>query len=429
MPSFSHLIQLYFIIITTIALLAATLPALHDSILLYGKLDFPSPASSSSTAPPKSAKKSINRSETKVHDHSTFFAVLGSFKVPKAWFAHFYVFASFWMIYLTLDLLLYTSCSSASISTSPCQISFYLPQFLISSYHSWSFLRLLNLIGIMPTHYLRSSMTSWTPPPEIVIAMFCYWIQVLRRWYESWFVEQSSKEAKLHLGHYFVGISFYAAMAPALWVDAYETWSRSTTTAIAETKTLTRISWMNVNPWCWMGMALFLWASWHQHRCHVILANLRRPESHEWLMGSRNSAGNGTNNNNNFQKYKVPFGDWFEYLVTPHYSAEMVIYFGLYLMVSSATIFTIDLPSLPISLPSLSRSIATDNSRFNSWAAPTMLYAWIWVVVNLGVVARETDQWYRSRFGEGYAGTMVMETNGMRHIVRKRRAILIPFIY
>ncbi|KAI1318311.1 3-oxo-5-alpha-steroid 4-dehydrogenase [Mortierella claussenii] len=100
----------------------------------------------------------------------------------------------------------------------------------------------------------------------------------------------------------------------------------------------------------------------------------------------------------------VPFGDWFEYLVAPHYSAEMIMYLALYLMVSSCG---------------------------KGGQAPTLLVAWVWVVVNLGIVAKETDQWYRTRFGEDYAepaGTPA-RNQGQVHIKRKQRAILVPFVY
>ncbi|KAF8927988.1 hypothetical protein BGZ58_009964, partial [Dissophora ornata] len=103
------------------------------------------------------------------------------------------------------------------------------------------------------------------------------------------------------------------------------------------------------------------------------------------------------------QEYKVPFGDWFEYLVTPHYCAEMVIYFAFYLM-----------------------TLSSESTISSSSSAPTLLVAWIWVVVNLGIIARETSQWYRSRFGEGYVG-MVMTPTGEQK--QRKRAILVPFVY
>ncbi|KAI7832758.1 3-oxo-5-alpha-steroid 4-dehydrogenase-domain-containing protein [Gamsiella multidivaricata] len=376
-PSLSQLIQLYFIIITSTALLAATLPPLRDSILTYGKLDAPSSSPCSSTDTTNISNSSATPRRDTNTDHGRFISVLKTLRVPKTWFGHFYVFATIWFVYLSIDLVQYTSARSWA-----------LPHILVSTYPYWSFLSLLNWLGIMPTGP-SPQISSWTPPAAVLLAMSCYWIHVLRRWYESWFVERPSTGAQIHLGHYLVGISFYAAMAPALWVDAYESWVRvgsgpqwreyDLENTQAELKGLLE-SWR-----CVVGVGLFVWASWHQHRCHVILADLRKPV----VVKTRGSSkAGGAEEAKGSQEYRVPFGDWFEYLVTPHYSAEMVIYFALYLTLSSSS---------------------------SSLSPMTLLFAWVWVVVNLGIVAKETDQWYRSRFGEAYAG--------------QRRAILIPFVY
>ncbi|KAF9170983.1 hypothetical protein BGX21_007274 [Mortierella sp. AD011] len=378
-PSFSQLIQLYFVIITATAFLAATLPFLRDSILSYGKLDYPSSTTNTATATNASPAQKKPLAVTPVADRGRFFAVLKTLKVPKTWFAHFYVFATLWMVYLSLDLLVYSLSSTSPV----LQI---VPSIFISTYSSWSFLTLLNLIGIMPSH---PHSLSWTPPPALLLAMSCYLIQVVRRWYESWFVERPSPQATLHIGHYLIGITFYTAMAPAIWVDTYESWVKST---VLQNQTDQHQSQLPLQTW--IGFALFLWGSLHQYRCHVILANLRKPSSRGASAGVQRQ-----------QEYKVPFGDWFQYLVTPHYSAEMVIYLGLYLMVSSSL-------SLPIS-PTV----------------PTMLYSLVWVIVNLGIVARETDQWYRTRFGNNYTEPKETVAGQQRQPKTARRAILIPFVY
>ncbi|KAF9274657.1 Steroid 5 alpha-reductase 3 [Mortierella alpina] len=225
----------------------------------------------------------------------------------------------------------------------------------------------------------------WIPPPQIQVVLFCYLVQVLRRWYESWFVERPSPRATMHIGHYLVGITFYAAMAPCIWIDAYDSWIRTGEQGNSEPPS----RYWNVR--CAFGLILFIWGSWHQYKCHVILANLRpRPSQ---ATGARADEKREAAK----QEYKVPFGDWFEYMVAPHYTAEMVIYLGFYLMAS---------PKL--------------------FVPSTLLLALIWVVVNLGIVARETDQWYRTRFGDDYAGVVVSST-GQR--TRKRRAVWVPFVY
>jgi len=228
----------------------------------------------------------------------------------------------------------------------------------------------------------------WIPPSETVLVMACYFAQAIRRWYESHFIERPSPKATLHVGHYLVGMTFYSAMAPTVWVDAYEAWATGSTDNSSALSTAGVLQ-------CMVGLVLFLWGSLHQFSCHVILANLRAPTAASTDSGSSSAKTAST-------EYKVPFGDWFQYMVTPHYSAEMVLYFGMYLMASARR------------------------------SAPTMLIAWIWVVINLGIVARETDQWYRTQFGEQYYKQAVdtksrRATGSTRHT--GRRAILVPYIY
>uniref|UniRef100_K7FX70 Polyprenal reductase n=2 Tax=Pelodiscus sinensis TaxID=13735 RepID=K7FX70_PELSI len=67
---------------------------------------------------------------------------------------------------------------------------------------------------------------------------------------------------------------------------------------------------------CWyhtLGIMMYIWASVHQYRCHVILANLRKNKSGKIVNLSHN----------------VPFGDWFERVSCPHYFAELLIYISM----------------------------------------------------------------------------------------------------
>ncbi|KAF9432952.1 hypothetical protein BGZ76_010104 [Entomortierella beljakovae] len=380
-PSFTQLVQLYFIIITTAAILVATLPFFRDSLLSYGKLDYPT------TSPDKDTTKNTTKTSPPIQDHESvqLVAALRSFRVPKPWFAHFYVFAPLWMIYLSLDLLLYTSFSPSSQQ--------FIPEIIVPSYPKWSFLTLLNFLGIMPSASACSSV--WTPPSTVLLVMSCYLIQVTRRWYESWFIERSSPKATMHVGHYIIGITFYAAVAPALWVDSFETWTQSCTSETHDQQA----GLLGLFPQqAWIGLVIFIWGSIHQYNCHVILANLRKSSTANPSEPQRH-------------EYKVPHGDWFEYLVTPHYSAEMVIYFAFYLIITATP-----LPILPNNVKPV---------------VPTIAYVWVWVVVNLGIVARETDQWYRARFGNKYAEYGKNTTAGEHTQQRttSKRAILVPYIY
>ncbi|KAI9236434.1 MAG: 3-oxo-5-alpha-steroid 4-dehydrogenase-domain-containing protein [Podila humilis] len=349
-PSFAQLIQIYFILIITIAISTATLPVLRESILSYGKLD-------NVVQPPEATTSTLVPSKTR--NIPGLIAAVQNFRVPKRWFSHFYLFATLWTIYLTLDLYWFTSGSSK-----------YHPNLSLLSLLQW-----LGFIAVNPS-YPRTNLLS-VLSPSVQWSMLAYLIHTIRRWYETWYIERPSPTARINVGHYIIGITFYAAMAPAIWIDSVErtlSWNQSSTSVISQ-------EWSNTGKAQFaVGLALFLWASRHQHQCHRILANLRAPASSSPSSKQTNS-----------QEYKVPFGDWFQYLVTPHYSAEMLLYLGLYFMVTSSSVVT---PT----------------------TCPTLLIAWVWVVVNLGIVSRETDAWYKTRFGPEYGG---------KHC----RRTLIPFVY
>ncbi|KAF9934278.1 hypothetical protein FBU30_002696 [Linnemannia zychae] len=409
--SFALLNQIYYVLITTLVFMAATLPFLRATVLSYGKLDStptPTPRPSTLSASPSTVKKSVQFAPVR----RSWIAAIRSLQVPKVWFGHFYPFATLWMIYMTFDLWVY---SSSAVVLPPTRISFStkttiirsIPAVLSSTRQYWSLLTFLNYLGIMPAHIpptLTQSITepktihAWIPPPHVLLTMACYFIQVIRRWYETWFVERPSAGARMHIAHYIVGITFYSAMAPTTWIDAYEAWVRQSSSynpaGILSAEPLDSILF-GLNGQCLLGLVIFIWASWHQFNCHTILANLR-PQTQQGAKESQSKK----------PEYKVPLGDWFQYMVTPHYSAEMLIYLGLYLMASSSPLTA------------------------NSSTAPTLLFAWLWVVTNLGVVARETDQWYRSRFGDNYAAMGASAKTKPGSLGRaSRRYILIPYIY
>ncbi|RVW51712.1 Polyprenol reductase 2 [Vitis vinifera] len=63
-------------------------------------------------------------------------------------------------------------------------------------------------------------------------------------------------------------------------------------------KPITKLGWFE-----WIGAAIFIWGWVHQCRCHAILGSIRKERTGE---------------------YRIPHGDWFELVSSPHYLAEMV---------------------------------------------------------------------------------------------------------
>lgn len=96
------------------------------------------------------------------------------------------------------------------------------------------------------------------------------------------------------------------------------------------------------------GVLLFLWASYHQYKCHNILASLT-----SWT-------------SKNKKIYKIPYGDWFNYVSSPHYLAEILIYIAL---------------------------LMTMNGHCTLWSL-TLTF----VVGNLTISAHTTHEWYKQKF-------------------------------
>ncbi|CAH1759054.1 8882_t:CDS:10 [Entrophospora sp. SA101] len=95
-------------------------------------------------------------------------------------------------------------------------------------------------------------------------------------------------------------------------------------------------------------LTLFIYGSYHQNILHRILASLR--------------------SNQNHSTYSVPKGDWFNYISSPHYFAEILIY--------------------------VSFVILTKGLIITNWIIL------IWVVVALSSVAKENEKWGRERFAQ-----------------------------
>ncbi|KAF9163561.1 hypothetical protein DFQ26_002410 [Actinomortierella ambigua] len=356
---FSSVIRIYFAGITIAALLAGTLPFLKKSILDYGKLN---------EKPTEHQHNTPN--EQSLSDRLAL--ALRSLTVPKYWFAHFYVWASLWMAYLTVDL--YYLCRSPG---DDAQTLFDRP---------WSFLLLLQHFGVsVGVQPLSINTVPW-------FLLGLNFLHVLRRWYESWYVERPSPTARMHVGHYLIGITFYIAVPPALWIDAVEhpervipLWSLPPGRALM----------------VGVGTVLFFWAYYHQFACHCILASLRPKSQPRPQQDAVAAAKKDDDSPTTKSVYRVPHGDWFNYFVCPHYVAEMLIYVAYYIIASASL-----------------------NSPQGS---TTLLIVLGWVISNLGVVARETAAWYRAKFGDQWTSKDLSTPQG--NTPPRQRWILVPYVY
>ncbi|RZC49530.1 hypothetical protein C5167_017964 [Papaver somniferum] len=168
-------------------------------------------------------------------------------------------------------------------------------------------------------------------------------IQVLRRLYETIYVFDYSPAARMHIFGYITGMlqvfeqpehkmclyvslaiftSYYTAAPLSLCsICAPEVFSFAIH-QVAEfifkvrDKTLVRpiseIDWsVYVQPFTalvwvqWIGAAIFIWGWIHQRRCHAVFGSLREKKEQD-------------------DKYVIPYGDWFRFVSSPHYLAEIV---------------------------------------------------------------------------------------------------------
>jgi len=161
-------------------------------------------------------------------------------------------------------------------------------------------------------------------------------------------VERPSATATMHLAHYLIGFGFYGGVVLAAWCEGagyLGVWFPDDSLPVSHG--ITPLSWFG--PLMIVAVVVFGVAWVTQYRLHQILASLRNDPG---------SAG----------KYSIPRGSWFELVVCPHYLCDVLVYFALCLL-----------------------------TRFKNKA---LIYATVWTVVNLGIVAWETDRWYRIQFGD-----------------------------
>ncbi|KAI8996856.1 3-oxo-5-alpha-steroid 4-dehydrogenase-domain-containing protein [Pilobolus umbonatus] len=233
---------------------------------------------------------------------------LSSLTVPKCWFRHFYVIGLIFSCICIVEL---------------SYLYYYrTPLLLISSIQHYD----------SPGGHLGSV--------ECVVGLFLLSLHILRRTIESLWIERPSASARMNISHYLIGIGFYGAMVFGTWLES------DLIRDVDSNVSLNALPVLSTS----IAVVLYIYASIHQYRCHVILASLRSPATH-----------NG---------YKIPRGDWFEWLVTPHYLADILIYLSLAILYQFK------------------------NSIINCGL--------LWTLINLSITSNETKTWYEEHFKSKY---------------------------
>ena len=132
------------------------------------------------------------------------------------------------------------------------------------------------------------------------------------------------------------------------------------------------------------AVVLFVWASYHQCVCHIILADLRKARTpRQQSRDEQNDnmvehAYHRTRARDSCSKPRtvcsaqnlhvgLPVGDWFQFVSCPHYSAEVLIYWSLMLV---------------------------------EWGSTAMLLPCVFVVCVLSLSAHQMHGWYCSKFND-----------------------------
>lgn len=126
------------------------------------------------------------------------------------------------------------------------------------------------------------------------------WLHSWRRLFECLFVSVFSSSV-IHVVQYCFGLAYYVFLGLTV-LSQVPVDSRDGKNLLMQTR------WFHI-----FGVMMFIWSSVHQYRSHAILGNLRK-----------NKAGAVVHCN-----YQIPFGDWFEYVSSPNYLAELMIYVSM----------------------------------------------------------------------------------------------------
>ncbi|XP_062076930.1 polyprenol reductase 2-like [Humulus lupulus] len=285
------------------------------------------------------------------------------FTLPQKYFGHFYAVASVWTTFLLVTTWMYAY-KTVPIVSKPFHYSTFVSQIAGGS-QIFSWLK----SHTAPVEYKYSVWRS-------VFLLLLMEVQVLRRLYETIYVFNYSSSARMHILGYLTGLFFYTAGPLSLCCncipEVYEFVLNGVAEFIVKGKNrmpalefdwwefaipLVKLGWLQ-----WIGAAVFFWGWVHQLRCHAILGSLREHKAQA-------------------DEYVIPHGDWFKIVSSPHYLAEIVLYFGVL--------------------------IASGGRDLTIW----LLF--IFVVANLVFAAAETHRWYLRKF-ENYP---------------RSRLAIIPFLY
>ncbi|GLE02072.1 hypothetical protein PINS_up010910 [Pythium insidiosum] len=174
-------------------------------------------------------------------------------------------------------------------------------------------------------------MTSVRIRDEVTLVIGLLGVQDLRRFLESVFVTEFGNST-MHIALLIAGLIHYLGIAPSSLSDPASIAGSSSSLTL-------------VSPTLWIGLALFVFGTYHQWKCNTMLAKQKRDSGY---------------------RHVVPRGDWFDVVRCPLYSAELLIYLAF--VVIAGTQHTM------------------------------VLVVFLWVLLNQSICAKYQSDWYEQKF-------------------------------
>lgn len=242
--------------------------------------------------------------------HPTLIKIL---EIPKSSYKHFYVFGS---VCATVAVLVATNI------------------YFFNGENLYILRVLLDLVG----GYHRKTSVSAV---SALLALILFTLHMYRRLYETVCVSVFS-DTCINVTHYLLAYLHYFGCVCALLMEApgFAQLSFEHRTVFV----LSELKWTDIG-----GALLFIWASYRQYTCAVLLANLRK------------------NKNGVVEHYKhtIPKGDLFEYVSSPHMLCEVILYLSLAIIL---------------------------------WGHTTWPFIFVWVLSNQMEIALLVHWWYIAEF-------------------------------
>ncbi|KAJ1963405.1 Steroid 5 alpha-reductase 3 [Dipsacomyces acuminosporus] len=348
----SYLLRSIYVLLSAIALGFEVAPWTREAFVKYGKTRSTAPNNAQGKGKGGAQANARASEQSAVAKALAWFAQL---TIPKYLFVQFYSLGVIVSALLTVDIIGWNKYQT-STQLAGSTPTFYLQNYMALEGH---------VLGHARDHFVAF------PHSLAILALGMYNIHIIVRLKETVY-DQPATKAQMHIGQYGVGVLFYIITPFAVIADS-----------------LYSPGWSSGSAWLvLLGIALFVYGSMRQWRCHHILFKLRyeslreESERREAEENSKPENADSSQPTAELPTYKIPTGDLFNYVSCPHYLCEIVIYIAMWFVTSCQS--------------------------------TTLLYVIGWEIVNLGITAKESQQWYRQTFGDKYP--------------RSRRA-LVPFIW